>query len=493
MMEAAELYRDIAERTGGDIYIGVVGPVRTGKSTFIKKFMDTLVVPHIDDRNVRERAIDELPQAGSGKTIMTTQPKFVPAEAVKITLNDNLNFKVRMIDCVGYLVGGALGPVENGKERLVHTPWSDDEMPFSKAAEMGTDKVIREHSTIGILVTTDGSIGDIPRDEYIAAEERVVKELKSLNKPFVIVLNSTKPDSPEAGKLRQALNEKYGVAVVAADIANLSAEELSSIIQELLLEFPVKFIDVSLPGWMRILGSDNSIIGEITGGLLMASEGISKMRDYVLLGGLFNNSENLEPVAGINIELGSGRIVVEIAGKEGLFNRILSEECEADISDDCKLMAYVKSLKVAQKEYEKVRAAMEQVAETGYGIVVPTTEQMLLEEPVMVRQGGKFGVRLRASAPALHIMKVDVNTEVSPIVGTEQQGEEMVKYLLSEFESNPKNIWNTNLFGKSLNALVKEGLNNKLNAMPKEAQVKLRKTLSRIINEGKGGIICILL
>lgn len=492
-MDSFDLYKDIATRTGGDIYIGVVGPVRTGKSTFIKRFMENLVLPSITDKNIKKRAIDEMPQSADGKTIMTTQPRFVPEQAVSIKINKSIDVRVRMIDCVGYLVEGAIGHTEGDKARAVRTPWSKEDIPFEKAAEIGTHKVITEHATIGVVLTTDGSITDIARPKYIPAEERVIRELKSLGKPFVVVLNTKNPKNADTIKLKDALEERYGVPIVALNVLNMSMEDITAIMERVLLEFPLKLIDVNMPRWMQVLGRDNSVIMDIIERMNKCSEGVVKMSDYKRFELVFDGSDSILPNSEIALDMGTGCLTIKIEAKEELFFQVLTATCGTDIDDDFSLLKYVKYMKEAEIEYSKIKSAMADVEEKGYGVVMPRTEDMVLEEPELVKQGNRFGVSLKASAPSLHIMKVDVMAEINPIVGTEQQGEELVKYLLSEFEDNRQGIWETNMFGKSLNLLVKEGLSNKLYAMPQEAQIKLRKTLGRIINEGKGGVICILL
>lgn len=492
-MDSFDLYKDIATRTGGDIYVGVVGPVRTGKSTFIKRFMEALVLPAIADKNVKQRAIDEMPQSADGKTIMTTQPKFVPEQAVGIKINKSIDVNVRMIDCVGYLVEGALGHTEGNKPRAVRTPWSKDDMPFEQAAEIGTNKVISEHSTIGIVVTSDGSITDIGRPKYIPAEERVIRELAALGKPFVVILNSKTPKNADTMKLRDALEERYGVPVVAVDVLNMGMEEITDIMEKVLLEFPLMIIEANMPRWMQVLDRENLVIEDILNRMDKCAEGVTKMSDFKKFEEIFKGSEAITANSELALDMGKGSLVIKVVPKEGLFFNVLTSTCGTDIEDDYSLLKYVKYMKEAEREYSKIREAMTSVKDTGYGVVMPTTEDMILEEPELVRQGNRFGVCLKASAPSLHIMRVDVQTEINPIVGTEQQGEDLVKYLLSGFEDNKQGIWETNMFGKSLNLLVKEGLSNKLHAMPQDAQVKLRKTLGRIVNEGKGGVICILL
>lgn len=492
-MDSFDLYKDIALRTGGDIYIGVVGPVRTGKSTFIKRFMETLVIPSIGDKNVRQRAIDEMPQSADGKTIMTTQPKFVPEQAVSIRINKSIDVNVRMIDCVGYMVEGALGHTENDKPRYVRTPWSSEDMPFEQAAEIGTGKVIRDHSTIGIVITSDGSITEIGRPKYIPAEERVIKELAAIGKPFVVVLNTKTPGSADTIKLRDALSERYGVPVIALDVMNMSMEDITALMEKILLEFPLRLIEANMPRWMQVLDRDDQVIADILERMDRLCSGITRMSDYVKFENMFDGSDSILPDAELSLDMGRGSLVIRIVPKEGLFFKVLTATCGRDIEDDYSLLKYVKYMKEAEYEYSKIKDAMAQVRDTGYGVVMPTTEDMVLEEPELVKQGNRFGVSLKASAPSLHIMRVDVQTEINPVVGTEQQGEDLVKYLMSGFEDNKQGIWETNMFGKSLNLLVKEGLSNKLHSMPQEAQTKLRKTLGRIVNEGRGGVICILL
>lgn len=492
-MEKYDIYKDVAERTGGDVYVGVVGPVRTGKSTFITKFMENLVIPNINGKLNRQIATDEMPQSADGKAVMTTQPKFVPAEAVKVQFKNKSTANVRLIDCVGYMVDGALGAEEDGKARLVKTPWSDEELTFNKAAEIGTKKVIKEYSTVGVVITTDGSIGEIPRENYIDAEERVIKELKKINKPFVVVLNSKNPETDETLKLAAAMEEKYGVSVIAENVAELSADKIGEIMEKILLEFPVYGFNVSIPKWMRALPADNEFIEEIINEVKEKSRKMVKMKDFGELSDAFNGSVNFENIELKELKAGEGVSEYAVSAKNNLFYKALSGECGEEISDDYALMSYIKSFSASKKEYGKIKEALFSAKETGYGVVFPSLDEMNLEEPVLVKQGGKYGVKLKATAPSLHIMQVDVSTEVSPFVGTEKQGEDLVNYLMGQFEDDPAGIWETNIFGKSLHDLVKEGLSNKLTAMPKDAQGKMRKTLTRMVNENKGGMICILL
>lgn len=491
-MENFDIYREIAERSGGDIYVGVVGPVRVGKSTFIRKFMETLVLPRITDKNKLMRATDELPQPADGKTIMTTEPKFVPAEAVSLEIADGAGAKVRLIDCVGFPVDGAIGGDEDGKPRMVKTPWSDTEMTFLSAAELGTEKVIGEHSTVAVMVTTDGSVTDLDRSKYVDAEEKVVAKLREKGKPFVIVLNTNVPENSDTLRLSGALSERYGCRVLPLNVDKMTEEETAKVLSELLLEFPVTTVAVDMPKWMQVLPVENELIAELIKGIKKIGENVRKIGDFKLFESICEDSERFDPVE-VSCDLGTGRVKLSVRPKEDEFYKTLSCECGVALEDDYKLLSYVRKMKIAGDEYTKLKEALDDVEEYGYGIVSPSSEEMVLEEPQIVKQGGRFGVKLKASAPSLHIMKVDVETEVSPVLGSEQQGEDMVKYLMSEFEVNPQNIWNTDMFGKSLSMVVKESLNKKLHAVPNDARVKLRRTLKKIVNEGKGGVICILL
>ena len=492
-MEKYQIYEDIQTRTNGDIYLGVVGPVRVGKSTFISQFMQKLVIPNIENKNVKQRAIDELPQSADGKTVMTTQPKFVPNEAVKITVADKINLKVRMIDCVGYLVSGAMGVSENNKPRLVKTPWSDEEMPFEQAAEIGTKKVIEDHSTIGIVLTTDGSVTDIERANYVEAEERVVKEMKACQKPFVMVLNCKNPNSAESKKLAQNLAEKYDCQIVAMNVAEMKDADVDRIFEKMLLEFPVKSIKVNMPKWLQALSFSNPIIEEIVKEVKNFGNNVKKIGDAKKDTVIFMESDSFDPITFSNVEMGEGIIKFNVIPKENLFYKVLSDACGFEINDDYELVSYIKDLAVAKVEYDKLKDALDQVEQTGYGIVVPSKNEYTLENPEVVKQGGKYGVKIKASAPSLHIVKVDVETEVTPLVGTESQSQDLVAYLSEKFENDPDGIWDTNLLGKSLYSLIDDNIGTKILAMPADAQRKMKKTLGRIINEGKGGVLCILL
>lgn len=491
-MEKFDIYHDIAERTNGSVYVGVVGPVRTGKSTFIKKFMENLVLPNIEDKYKLARAVDELPQSGDGKTIMTTEPKFVPADAVQMSIAEGVEVKVRLVDCVGFPIDGAIGGEEDGKPRMVHSPWSEEEIPFLEAAEIGTEKVINEHASVAFLITTDGTPTGIDRSKYLEAEEKVVERLKLSGKPFAILVNSTNPDGEVTTKIAKSLSERYGVGAYPVNVAEMTAEISSELLSKILLEFPLEYVTCSMPKWMQVLPQENALINEVITALKEKCEKAEKMRDFIEFNDLFENTEKFVSTT-VFADLGKGVINVEITPSQEEFYKTLSGECGVSLEDDYKLLSYVRKMKVAGEEYEKVKDALLSVQEYGYGIVSPTLSEMTLEEPKIIKQGNRFGVKLKATAPSLHVMRVDVETEVSPILGTDREGEEMANYLLSEFEQNPANIWNTNMFGKPLSDLVRENLGKKLQAVPEEARNKMRKTLSRIVNEGRGGVICILL
>ena len=492
-MENTRLYQDIAERTDGDIYMGIVGPVRTGKSTFIKKFMDLLVIPNIDNEYKKERTKDELPQSAGGKTIMTTEPKFIPNEAVEITLDNNLKFKTRLVDCVGYLVDNAIGYLEDDMPRMVKTPWSDDEMPFEKAAEIGTKKVIEEHSTIGILITTDGTITDIPREDYIKAEERVVKELKDINKPFIIILNSAEPDSDYTLELAKKLSEKYKTSVIPLNCTNLNIDDINNIFSKILYEFPVERIAIKFPKWIESLDNTNYLKQELLNEIKDAFCDINFLKDTSPCISKIQNTNIISSTSIESIQLGSGNVNIRIEIKEELFYKTLSEITGVSIENEGDLFSIISTLSQTKQKYDKISYALDEVNRKGYGIVTPTMDELILEEPEMVKQGSRFGVKLKATAPSIHMIRTNVTTEVSPIVGSEKQSEELVNYLLSGFENDPKKIWESNIFGRSLHELVNEGLQAKLAKMPEDAQIKLQETLERIVNEGSGGLICIIL
>ena len=492
-MDKFDLYRDIASRTGGDVYVGVVGPVRTGKSTLIKQVMQQFVVDGIVNPDEKNRAIDEIPQSADGKTIMTTQPRFVPNEAVRVTVGDNVSLNMRLIDCVGYLVDGALGAEEDGKERMVSTPWSEQDMPFSKAAEIGTQKVIKEHSTIALAVTTDGSFGNIPRGDFVHAEERVIRELKECGKPFAIVLNVADETADGALQLKDELQNKYDAPVVVKNALDMDEDDISEILETVLLEFGVKTIDFQLPRWVQALPIDSDVVQELIDGVRNMSDDVDKMKDYDKIDAYFESASLWQTPSSINLDAGKGKVKVDMDVKRGVFFDVASKECGVDVTDEYDMLVNMKELCHNKQKIEKLSNALEQVETLGYGIVAPTMDEIELKEPEILRQGGQYGVRLKANAPSLHIMKVDVETEVSPIVGSEEQSKDLVEGMMSDFENDKQAIWNTNIFGRSLSTLVADGIQNKLQSVPNDAEQKLRKTLGRIVNEGKGGVICILL
>lgn len=492
MDKNSNIYLDIAKRTNGDVYIGVVGPVRCGKSTFIQKFIQNFVLDNIANKHDRARANDELPQASEGNMVMTTKPQFVPNEAVKVKINNTI-MSVRLIDSVGFMVDGALGAYENDKPRLIKTPWSEEAIPFVQAAVIGTEKVIKEHSTIAIAVTTDGSFTDIPRENYVEAERRTIKQLQATGKPFVVILNTNLPEDEMVKKMANNMQEEYQAPVLVMNVNELKKEDVDKIMTEILKEFPLEVVNIKIPKWLKPLPTDNPTVKEILDTIMGAIGETGRIGEYDTNKVLFDNSDSFEPILNSSVEMGNGSISFEVVPKPDLFYKVLSYSCGMEIKDDYELVGCLKDLTTAKKKYDKISSALDKVNETGYGIVIPSIDEMELKEPEIVRQGGKCGVKLRAQAPSLHIMKVDVETEVSPIMGGYEQSEELVKYLLQEFENNPQGIWQTNMFGKSLESLVNEGLNNKLTSMPENLQNKLRRTLSRIVNEGKGGILCILL
>jgi len=492
-MEDTKIYKDIAERTGGDIYIGVVGPVRTGKSTLIKRFMDTLILPNMTDKYRLERAVDELPQSSAGRTIMTTEPKFIPEDSIEVAIDETAAMRVRMIDCVGYIVPSAIGYIEDNAPRMVRTPWFEEEVPFNLAAEIGTRKVITDHSTIGIVVTTDGSIGDIPREEYEEAEERVISELKEINKPFAVLLNCVDPTKEESRTTCERLSEKYSVPVIAVNCQDITEAEIKEILSLILYEFPVKSVSVDLPRWLCRLDREHWLKKSIFDSIRESAQKVSRIRDCGCICSALNSCEYIKTAQVDNIDLGTGRVSVAAALLADLFYKVLGEQTGLEISGEAGLLGTMLELTEVKKKYDKIKGALEQVEATGYGIVMPSLEELTLEEPEMMKQGGRYGVRLKASAPSIHMLKADINTEVAPVVGSEKQSEDLVKYLLNGFEEDPSSIWQSNIFGKSLHELVNEGLHNKLCRMPDDARGKLRETVERVINEGCSGLICIIL
>lgn len=491
-MEQNSVYKDMATRTGGDIYLGVVGPVRTGKSTFIKRFMDTLVLPHMENGAQRERATDELPQSAAGRTIMTTEPKFIPEQAAQVTLDGVTNMRVRLVDCVGYIVPSALGYIEEDQPRMVKTPWYDEEIPFNMAAEEGTRRVISDHSTVGLVITTDGSITDIPREEYAVAEERVVRELQALQKPFTVLLNAVDPYAASTCALATQLKEKYGVPVVPVNCQTITEQEILQVLEAVLSQFPVTQVGFVLPRWLMRLDRTHPVRQAVLDTVSSACGDVQRIGQVEMIPRMMRTCEYVDGAAVDEVDLGTGIATIRVLLSPELFYHILSETTGLAIADEGELMACMMDMATICRQYERIRGALEQVEATGYGIVMPEMEEMTLEEPQIIRQSGRYGVRLRASAPSIHMMKAQIQTEVSPIVGTERQSEDLVHYLLGQFEEDTKKIWESNIFGTSLYGLVNEGLHNKLQHMPEDARLKLKETVERIINEGCNGLICII-
>lgn len=487
------IYNDISARTQGDIYIGVVGPVRTGKSTFIKKFMESLVIPNISGEFQKERARDELPQSAAGRTIMTTEPKFIPEDAIELSMEDNIHFRVRLIDCVGYIVPSAVGYIEDEQPRMVHTPWFDEEVPFNMAAEIGTQKVIKEHSTIGLVITTDGSISQIPREEYAEAEERVINELKEINKPFVVALNCVEPESEEALSLAKSLSEKYNVPVLPINCLELDTAQISDLLEKALYEFPAKRIELNFPSWIKTLDENDEFKSNMFAFIGESAKSITNIRSVKSFAQSLSEYKEIEAAAISDSDLSVGKISISVRINSRYYYTVLSSKCDCEIKNEKDLMSVVSELSKIKTKFDKFNSALGEVERTGYGIVMPDIDELTLEEPEIVKQGGRYGVKLKAQAPSIHMIRCNTRTEVAPIVGSESQSQELVMYLLREFQENPAKIWETDLFGKSLHELVNEGLRGKLERMPDEARDKFRETIERVINEGCSGLICIIL
>ncbi len=492
-MTCTSIYRDIAARTDGAFMLGIVGPVRTGKSTFIKRFMEKLVIPQIDNTYMRERAKDELPQSGSGKSIMTAEPKFVPEEAVSITLDESTQLKVRLVDCVGYMVDGAAGQFEDGMERLVATPWFDHEVTLKEAAEKGTSRVITEHSTIGIVITCDGSICDIPRDRYIDAESRVINELKEIGKPFIVLMNSTQPASEYAVSLAEEISEEYGVRCLPVSCQDLSEEDISHIVASVLEEFPVTSMGFYLPEWLNALPDTNTLKSEIFEELFSGCESIVKVKDCFRMVEKLHDADNINDSRIREKDLGCGNITVDIGLPKQLYYDTLTSQTGISVNSDADIISFFYEMSEVKKDYDRLRDALDSVRSTGYGVVIPDSSQMNMQEPQIVKQGGKYSVKLRANAPAIHMIMTDIETEVTPAIGGETASEDIINFLLQGFDGDVNRIWESNIFGKSLYDIAEEGLTSKIEALPEMAKSKLRDTRQRIINEGSGGLICILL
>lgn len=492
-MIETNIYRDLGQQTNGAFMLGVVGPVRTGKSSFIKRFMETLVIPRIENTYTRERTIDELPQSGSGRTIMTAEPKFVPEEPVSIALDDGTELEVRLIDSVGYMVEGAAGQFEDGEERLVTTPWFDHEVSMTEAAETGTRKVMTEHSTLGIVITADGSFGEIPRERFVEPEERVVRELKELGKPFVVLLNSAFPDSEKARELSDELTGKYGVKVLCVNCLTITEEGITAILRSILEEFPLKTIGFFLPEWIDALPEENALRTALFQSIRESAADCRKLRDYRTALERLSQNEQIANAELAPSALGRGEVNLSLYLPREQYYRTISEETGITVHNDGDLIETLSEMSTIKQDYDRLRAALAAVRETGYGVVMPDSAQMTLEEPQIVRQNGKYTVKLKANAPAIHMMMTNVETEVTPAIGGESASEDIINFLLQGFDGDVNRIWESNIFGKSLNDIAEEGLNAKIEALPENAKRKLRETLQRIINEGSSGLICILL
>ncbi|GAA0444214.1 stage IV sporulation protein A [Lentibacillus halophilus] len=492
-MEKVDIFKDISKRTNGDIYLGVVGAVRTGKSTFVKRFMELGIMPNISDEGERDRAHDELPQSAAGRTIMTTEPKFIPNQAVSIHVDEGLDVNVRLVDCVGYAVEGAKGFEDENGPRMINTPWYEEPIPFHDAAEIGTRKVIQEHSTIGVIITTDGSFGDIERSDYEEPEEKIVEEMKEVGKPFIMVVNSSQPTSDETEQLRHDLAEKYDIPVLSVNIESMSEHDVYNVMREALYEFPVLEVNVNLPSWVMVLHDDHWLRKDYQEAIQTTVKNIRRLRDVDSIVGDFDGYDYIDSANLAGMEMGEGVAEIDLHAPNYLYDEVLKEIVGEEIRGKEHLLELMQEFAHAKREYDQVSSALQMVKQTGYGIAAPQLEDMQLDEPEIIRQGSRFGVRLKAIAPSIHMVKVDVESEFAPIIGTEKQSEELVRYLMQDFEEDPLSIWESDIFGRSLNSIVREGIQAKISLMPENARYKLKDTLERIINEGSGGLIAIIL
>lgn len=490
-MDSFQVYKDMKARTNGEIYIGVVGPVRTGKSTFIKRFMDLLVLPNMTDEHAKERSRDELPQSASGTTIMTTEPKFVPKEAASVNLSEDTEVKIRLIDCVGYMVDGASGHIENDEERQVKTPWFEYEIPFTKAAEIGTQKVIHEHATIGMVVTTDGSVTDIPRENYVPAEEKTIRELKSIGKPFLILLNCRKPYTDEAAQLKKELEEKYDAAVVAVNCEQMRPEDISEIMRQVLYEFPVTEAEFYIPQWTEMLPADH----RIKQALLETAKAVTDTMDDIRSAAEKKHTADspyIENIRTDQIEMDTGKVKIRITVPQKYYYEVLSEMTGTEISGEYQLISTVRELSSMREEISRIQGAFQNVKMKGYGVVTPGREDIRLEEPVIIKQGSKYGVKIHSEAPSVHMIRANIETDIAPIVGNEKQAQDLAEYIRKESQA-PDGVWSTNIFGKSVEELVMDGMKNKIAMINDECQIKLQDTMQKIANDSNGGMVCIII
>lgn len=491
-MEKNEIIKSITERTGGDIYLGVVGAVRTGKSTFIKRFIENLVVPNIEDEYERKRTLDEIPQSAQGKTIMTTEPKFVPSNGAKIKIDD-FSADVRLVDCVGYVISGAKGYEDENGPRMVRTPWYEEEIPFVEAAEIGTEKVIRDHSSIGILITSDGSIGEFERNNYVEVEERIAKELSEIGKPHIVILNSTHPMLPETERLAESLNETYNVPVIPMNIENMSERDAYSILREALYEFPASCINIEMPDWIACLSPDNWLKKSYVETIKESVHEIDKLRDIEKITSSLETCEYIEKAALTNVDTGTGEVTVTLKCDDSLYNKVLKEIIGVDISNRADLLSLLQDYNEAKREYDQVKTALKMVKTTGYGVASPSLEDMTLDTPEIIKQGSRYGVKLKAVAPSIHMIRIDVESTFEPIIGSEIQSKELINYLMKDYDTDPSNIWKSEIFGRSLDVIVKEGIQAKLSLMPENARFKLQQTLSKLVNKGSGNLFAIVI
>ena len=491
-MEKTEIIKNIAKRSGGDIYLGVVGAVRTGKSTFIKKMVETLIIPNIEDEYERKRTLDEIPQSAAGKTIMTTEPKFVPNNSAKIKIDD-FNCNIRLIDCVGYMINNALGANDENGPRMVKTPWYNEEIPFVEAAEIGTEKVIKEHSTIGIIITTDGSIGEFSRSDYIESEKRVIEELKSLGKPFIVILNSTHPTHIETEKIAEALHSEHNVPILPINIETMTEKDMYNILREALFEFPVLEVKINMPEWIAILNPDNKIKASYINSIKESIVEIDKLRDIDKITNHFLENDLIEKSYLSNIDSSTGIVTVNLTAKNNLYDQVLTDIIKVDIKNKADLLSLFQDYTVAKKEYDQIKYALKMVKQTGYGVATPSIEDMKLDKPEIIKQGPRYGVKLKAVAPSIHMIRVDVESTFEPIIGSEIQSKELIDYLMKDHEKSPNEIWKSEIFGRSLDSIVQEGIQSKINLMPDNIRFKLQTTLSKVVNKGSNNMIAIVI
>ena len=491
-MEKIDIIKSITERTGGDLYLGVVGAVRTGKSTFIKKFIENLVVPNIEDEYEKKRALDEIPQSAQGRTIMTTEPKFVPSNAATIKVDD-FTASVRLVDCVGYVISGAKGYEDENGPRMVKTPWYDEEIPFVEAAEIGTEKVIKDHSSIGIVVTTDGSIGEIERSDYVEAEERIVGELKEIGKPFIVILNSTHPMLPETERMADSLKESYGVPVLPISIENMSERDIYSILKEALYEFPVLEVNVDMPEWIATLDSENWLKKIYIEKIRESVIEIDKLRDIEHITSHFNDCEYISKSYLSNVDTSSGVVTVTLDAPDNLYNQVLKDIIGVEVTSKSQLLKLFQDYNEAKVEYDQIKTALKMVKTTGYGVACPTLSDMKLDTPEILKQGSRYGIKLKAVAPSIHMIRVDVESTFEPIIGSEMQSKELINYIMKDYDNDADSIWKSEIFGRSLDVIVKEGIQAKLSMLPENARFKLQQTLSKLVNKGNGNLFAIVL